>query len=225
MPDPSFNGWLTKIQSKRKTALFILCVLYAVGIAGISIEATRPFFNWLTPSFLLLNCGALLLFHPWRNPTKAAAAFAGVWAVGYGVEALGVNTGFPFGAYSYGDVLGWKLFGAPLLIGVNWLLLSYASLSFTRLIYKGWLVVPLAAFLMTIMDVLIEPVAIELGYWTWKEGTPPSQNYQAWFFVSHITVLFIYSLEDARENKLGAPLLVLQAVFFLSLNLVFRLLS
>lgn len=205
--------------------MFILCVLYAVGIAGISIETTRPFFNWLTPSFLLLNCGALLLFHPWRHPVQAAAAFAGVWAVGFGVEALGVNTGFPFGEYWYGDVLGRKLFSAPLLIGVNWLLLSYASLSFTRLLYKGALAIPLAAFLMTIMDVLIEPVAIELGYWTWQDGMPPRQNYQAWFVVSHLTVLLIAALEDARENKLAAPLLILQAVFFLSLNIVFRLLN
>ena len=38
-------------------------------------------------------------------------------------EAIGVNTGLLFGTYEYGANLGFKIFGVPLIIGVNWTVL------------------------------------------------------------------------------------------------------
>ena len=35
-------------------------------------------------------------------------------------EIIGVQTGILFGSYAYGETLGLKIFGAPLVIGLNW---------------------------------------------------------------------------------------------------------
>ena len=40
-------------------------------------------------------------------------------------EILGVNYGLIFGKYDYGDNLGLKLLGVPLLIGLNWVVLTF----------------------------------------------------------------------------------------------------
>ena len=34
-------------------------------------------------------------------------------------EIIGVATGLPFGSYSYGSNLGWKVFNVPIAIGMN----------------------------------------------------------------------------------------------------------
>jgi putative membrane protein len=43
---------------------------------------------------------------------------------GFFIEAIGVNTGLIFGNYVYKTTLGWKFLETPLIIGVNWILLT-----------------------------------------------------------------------------------------------------
>ena len=42
-------------------------------------------------------------------------------------EILGVRYGFIFGEYSYGNALGTKVMGVPLMIGVNWCILIFIT--------------------------------------------------------------------------------------------------
>ena len=42
-------------------------------------------------------------------------------------ESLGVNYGLIFGNYEYGNNLGFKFFGVPFLIGINWIILTAIS--------------------------------------------------------------------------------------------------
>ncbi len=42
---------------------------------------------------------------------------------------------------------------------------------------------------MLLMDLLIEPVAIHLGYWSWTGGDIPIQNYLSWFVISLVMAL------------------------------------
>ncbi|MBK7882949.1 MAG: carotenoid biosynthesis protein [Chitinophagaceae bacterium] len=43
--------------------------------------------------------------------------------IGIAVEIIGVKTGFLFGNYSYGIVLGPKIQSVPILIGINWFII------------------------------------------------------------------------------------------------------
>ena len=102
------------------------------------------------------------------------------------VETVGVQTGFPFGSYHYGETLLPAVGKVPIAIGFAWLgvLLSSTAIS-QRLLNRfhvdsPWVVILLSAFLMVVFDVVMEPAAIRLGYWDWG-GSIPLQNYIAWW--------------------------------------------
>ena len=51
-----------------------------------------------------------------RGPRTALVLVLVAAGGGLVVEAVGVATGLPFGRYAYGDALGWKLAGVPVVV-------------------------------------------------------------------------------------------------------------
>jgi putative membrane protein len=200
-------------------SIFILVVLYGVGIGGI-LSDHRAWFLSLTPLTLLISCTLMLLNH-WHWSVLFALVLLVTWSVGYGIEVAGVHTGMIFGEYAYGATLGWKWLDVPLMIGVNWLLLVYSTgvvvgrLRMPRLVRAG-----IAAALMTLLDLLIEPVAIAYDFWHWKDGVPPLQNYIAWLVVAFSLAALFQYIHFFKRNRVAVVLLVLQFVFFGILNLL-----
>ena len=81
-------------------------------------------------------------------------------------EILGVNYGLIFGEYVYLDNLGPKILGVPVLIGINWIILTFITGSLSSLIFKNkYLSVILGAIFMILLDLIMEPVAPLLGFW------------------------------------------------------------
>ena len=105
--------------------------------------------------------------------------------LGYIIEVIGTNTGWPFGAYAYGTALGPRVFSTPLMIGVLWWLLIRAWFDLSeRWTQNAWAKALITGTAMVLMDVLIEPVAIELGFWTWEDVEVPVANYVSWFVLA-----------------------------------------
>lgn len=200
-------------------SIFILVVLYGVGIGGIFSDH-RAWFLSLTPLTLLISCALMLLNH-WHWSVLFTMILLITWSVGYGIEVAGVQTGMIFGEYTYGATLGWKWQEVPLIIGVNWLLLVYSSgVVVSRLRVSRPARAGIAAALMTLLDLLIEPVAIAYDFWHWKDGVPPLQNYIAWLVVSFSLAMLFQYTRFQKQNRVAAVLLVLQFVFFGILNLL-----
>ncbi|WP_291784498.1 carotenoid biosynthesis protein [Cecembia sp.] len=198
----------------------LVSVFYLVGIVGMAIPDVRPFFQTLTPFHLLLTLGVMFWFHKdWNKNFLVFAALA--WFLGYGSEVMGVHTGFPFGNYNYGPVLGIKLMEVPLMIGVNWLLLIYLTGSIlNRLINIDWLAASIGAITMVSIDYAIEPVAIALDFWSWEGGIIPLSNYIGWFGVAFIIHMIYRKLQFKKENKIAVFLLANLVAFFLILNFI-----
>ncbi len=155
-------------QSERvishKTALIILLVVHFFGILGLIYLSTRPYFEMATPVNLLLTFVLLFYFH--KDWNKAFLAFAlSTYLIGFLVEVAGVHTSLIFGSYAYGDSLGPKLWEVPLIIGINWLVLTYASgVVSTALTSNKLIGILVGSLLMVGLDFLIEPVAIVLDF-------------------------------------------------------------
>ena len=80
---------------------------------------------------------------------------------GFLIEALGVNTGIIFGHYSYGKGLGLKIFNTPVIIGINWLFLSYTCVSVSNYLVKSPTIrFLMAPALMLALDSALEQVEI-----------------------------------------------------------------
>lgn len=197
--------------------------MYLAGIIGLQIPQTKAIFQALIPFNLVASLLLLLWFHEdWNLAFIKYTCFT--FLIGFGVEVLGVNTGLIFGHYQYGLALGFGFWGVPLTIGCNWLMLNYCINTFTdKLNLSIPVKITVAAVAMTILDVLIEPVAVYLGFWKWENDAIPFQNYMAWFAVSFIiSALYFYS-KFGRKNTLANLLLGLQLLFFLTFKIVLYL--
>ena len=72
---------------------------------------------------------------------------------------------------------------------------------------------------MVLMDVLIEPIAISLDFWTWALGDIPLQNYVMWFFVSFIMNAIMSFNRLKIDYRISFGLLLSQILFFTLLSL------
>ena len=141
-----------------------------------------------------------------------------VYLAGLGIEIIGVQTGFPFGIYYYGDVMGPKILGTPLLIGINWMLLVYSiGFLFKNSSINIILKVIISALLMVLLDYLIEPFAIQTGMWQWESDTIPMTNYMAWFLISALFFWIFYRFMGSKSKNLVAWVSIAwQFIFFLA---------
>ena len=208
-----------------RIAGYFFVIYYIVGVVGLSLPSTRDTFTGLMPLSLLLSTAILLFFHrKWRSTDAVILLFIAI--IGYLIEVLGVYTGHIFGVYEYGDTLGFKLFGTPLIIGLNWMMLvycTYAIMEDTRLFWP--LKALTAAVLMVAYDVVMEPVAIRLDMWSWPPNNiVPMQNYQAWFIISMVFLAAMHLAKVKTRNRVAPWLFGVQFAFFLVLNFTLRIL-
>ena len=209
-----------KNLSRTQISILVLSIVYAFGVLGIVQESFRDTFLMLTPLNLLLTTG-MFVWASGRVNTKFIICFAIITISGYLVELAGVHTGVLFGEYTYGPVLGPKLWEVPPMIGINWFLLTFAT--FGILYHSGWnkyIRMVLAAGLMVFLDFFIEPVAINLDFWTWAGGDIPLQNYVMWMFTAYIMQYVCHLFMEHVNAKVSFFVYLLQLLFFLLLNLL-----
>lgn len=138
------------------------------------------------------------------------AFLALVFAIPFGSEFLGVLTGFPYGAYAYSDLVGPRLLGlVPIFIFIAWINIAYMTVA-TTTIGLGrsslWLA-PLDGVLATAWDVMVDPLAVRAGLWTWQGPAAfygvPLSNFAGWALV--VTALSLVT-RAVWARDLRAPL-------------------
>lgn len=194
--------------------------MHIAGIVGLSIDSTRDLFQSLTPINLFLTAVIVFHFEEIKSPRYFIFLVSTI-LFGFFVEVLGVKTGIIFGEYSYGETLGPKVFDVPLAIGLNWAILIYCTGLFARSVAHSKVpTVVVGAGLMTVIDIIIEPVAIKLDFWTWLNDDIPLQNYLGWFISSLILHSLFYYLMPKSNNSLAPRLLYILIGFFIALNFI-----
>jgi bisanhydrobacterioruberin hydratase len=219
--------------SKNQIATAIAILFHTIGLTGM-VFFKSSFILHATPVNLLLMFGLLI----WTQTEKNYFfwIFLSVIVVaGIVVEIIGVNTQLLFGNYSYGSVLGLKFADVPLIIGANWFIVIYCcGISIHILLVKAIDTVavqtampPMAlkalsvivdgAALAVFLDWLMEPVAVQLGYWKWN-GEIPLYNYICWFVISMAMLTLFHFCKFNKHNKFALHLLLIQTMFFLILR-------
>ncbi|HYG53097.1 MAG TPA: carotenoid biosynthesis protein, partial [Flavobacteriales bacterium] len=74
--------------------------------------------------------------------------------------------------------------------------------------------------LMLLLDIALEPIAFQYNYWQWDFKTVPLQNYVAWWLVSFIMLLGVFSFLKNPRNRMGYWVYVVQLAFFSLLNIL-----
>lgn len=210
----------------------LIWALHSVGLLGLFwspmnewLSQLTPFstFLSLTPLNLLVTGGLLLYFQKEWNRAAIGWVVASM-LIGFGIEVLGVHTGAVFGSYAYGPVLGWKLWEVPLLIGVNWMVLTYASGTILHQLSVGvYAKASIMATVLTCTDLLIEPVAIYWDFWRWEGGIVPVQNYIAWWLVAWVLSWGWLRTFKQIDNSAAIHIFFAQILFFAVNNILILL--
>ena len=209
----------------RRFSIAWILLVHFFGIIGVYLgfkEMIPAWFLPLTPLVLVSNA-LLILARFERFRFSRVLAFLLVAVLSFGIEVYGVQSGNLFGEYTYGNNLGWKMWGVPLVIGLNWasLLVVMQQVSTYQLkIHNRILSAMSVAAMMTIFDLLLEMLAPMFDFWNFTHRSyAPTQNFVAWFAVSFLFALFGYS-HFRNPNKTAVLYGVAQVVFFTVLGLL-----
>lgn len=185
-----------------------------VGTIGLLLPSIKDIFLSLSFFNLTLSFTVILLARK-SQFLRFALFLLFCFVVGMTIEWIGINTGLLFGNYSYGKNLGAKIYGVPWVIGLNWGLLVVSSASIVNNLKIGdfWKAT-FAALLMTGLDFLMEPVAVESDFWKWQNETIPVFNYVCWFVISLVLQVFYFKFKLAESNKVFNILFIILIVFF-----------
>ena len=210
-------NFLIPNNTTSKISVFIIWLFHLCGMVGISY-GNKEFFLAFTPINLFISFVLLFVNQKQLESKELKSAFL-IFFIGMMSEILGVNYGLIFGDYVYLDNLGVKILGVPVLIGVNWIILTYITGSLSSFIFKNkYVSILMGAILMIALDLLIEPVAPLLGFWIFDLPEVPLQNYIGWFVIGLITQVIFQLKIVEKEFTFSTHLLIVNAIFFAFLN-------
>lgn len=186
---------------------FTIAVVFpAVGALTLvaSAEGLLPDLLAFNPYFVLFGVAVMRLplisgLAPLLD-RRSGVALALLLVYTYGIEFVGATTGFPYGEFSYQVSLG------PMFLGT----IPYAlPLFFVPLVVNSYLLVVLllgerasstplrvAAVAGTVVavDVVLDPAAVALGFWSYAAGGyygVPVTNYLGWVLSAVVATLLI----------------------------------
>lgn len=218
MFQPAFSN-----LSKRRSQLLI-AVSVGLFIAAF-FTATQP----ITPQMRVVSSFSVLLFAlpsylavlKLLGASRGVALLLALGVFALALESLAIHTGFPYGNFTYTDVLGSKVLGLtpwtvafaypPILLLSNWIARRY---------YKGsFKILAITALAAMAIDLVLDPAAVRLGFWYWdKPGFfygVPFINFLGWILSSFIGagVIHIFWRHGSRMHS-GLALSGLGIVWF-----------
>ena len=207
--------------NKKNISIFIIWLVHISGLLGMVFYDLDFFAGYTSLNLFLMS---IILFANIKlNNKNQIFALLLIFLIGMLSEFIGVNYGLIFGEYIYGNNLGFKLFGVPFLIGLNWVILTVICANIASILIKNNSIIQiiiLGTLLMLFMDFVMEPIAPKLDLWKFKNLVVPTSNYIGWLIISILTQT-IYNIKfKQKEVKLSFNLYTAIFTFFVSLNLI-----
>ena len=111
-----------------------------------------------------------------------------------------------------------KIADVPIIIGLNWVFLTYASNGIiSKYTSKNSLIIVGAGLLMVLYDILLEKAAPLIDMWMFLDDDPPINNYIVWFLMALIFNWVIRKFRIHTNNKPARWLFFVQFGFFIIL--------
>jgi bisanhydrobacterioruberin hydratase len=203
---------LTQLRRTTPRPLILACAL-AFGAAFFAVrypDIQGASVGSYVSTLLIALPSAVALFG-YLGPRRAALSLLALSFFGYAIEAIGVATGFPYGAFYYGDALGPKLAGiVPYLLPLSYAPLVVGAVAASWGTRTRLLHILFATLLLVWMDAVLDPGAASLGFWVWPEGGAyygvPLSNYAGWLLSGALATTLV--LATGRWSEIPAPALI-----------------
>ena len=191
------------VREHRFTIAVVFPVVGALLLVG-SAEGVLPAPLTFNPALILL--GTLVMRLPLIAgllplvDRRLGASLAALTGYAYGIEVVGVTTGWPYGDFQYVVDLGPMVAGVPIGLPVFFLPLVVNSYLLTTLVIasisRGWGGRVTGALIAVLgIDLVLDPAAVALGFWTYLEGGGyygvPASNYLGWLLSGTIAIIVL----------------------------------
>jgi len=213
---------LIQKRMPSRSTLFI-CALYIIHFSAL-MGIYLGYIQWfLSKTWAILFLIFLVLWDGLpKKSIKISWPIPAVFFIGFMAEWLGVKFGFLFGDYSYGANLGMKLDDVPIIMGINWVILSLATREIIQRFFKlPVMKILVSSVLMVSLDILIEPLAPQLDYWSFDTMVAPLSNYIGWLIYSILIQSLLELVQFKGHFKISLHILIIQLLFFGSLYFLF----
>lgn len=129
---------------------------------------------------------------------RAAGWLALLVAYTYAIEFVGVHTGWPYGVFSYGVDLGPTAAGVPLGLPVFFVPIAANAYLLAVLLLDEWVRrtavrIPVVVAAVLAMDLVLDPGAVALGFWSYAAGGPyygvPASNFLGWILSATVAAV------------------------------------
>ncbi|WP_336338148.1 bisanhydrobacterioruberin hydratase [Haloarcula brevis] len=160
---------------------------------------------------------------------RAGLALVALTLYSYGIELVGVRTGWPYGEFAYGVDLGPMLLGeVPVGLPVFFFPLVLNAYLLVLLLLgdrAASTAVRLVATLSTVMlvDLVLDPGAVAIGFWAYEAPQfygVPWQNYAGWLLSGSVAVLLFdlgFDRSGLRQRLEACPFMLDDLVSFVLL--------
>lgn len=146
-----------------------------------------------------------------HGPRGAAVLLAVAGGGGLAVEAVGVRTGVPFGAYAYAADLGPAVLGVPAVVPLAWTMMAWPALVVGRTLARRRPVALVGGAALAAWDLFLDPQMVDAGHWRWEHPQPalplvpgiPLTNYAGWLLVAVVIVGVLHRLLPAHDRPSG----------------------
>ena len=190
-----------------KLTYFLAITIGLVIAAGF--VATQPITAELsTVSVVSILAFALPSFYVvirWRGWRQGLLILGGLGGYALLIETFAIVTNVPYGSFSYGDLLDYRLFGyTPWTVAFAWTPIMLFALSMTRSL-QSWLGYGVATVaVLVVVDLVLDPAAVGLGFWAWDEPGiyygVPVVNYLGWVASGTVGFALFQALNRSGER-------------------------
>ena len=123
------------------------------------------------------------------------------------IEALSIQTSFPYGTFEYNAQLGYKLFDlVPWTVSFGWVPLVIGSFALSSWIFKKRSYQFFVGVLfLVVSDLIIDPGAVLMNFWTWTYPgmyySIPFSNYLGWILSSIIGGMLLFWMLPKNDTQ------------------------
>lgn len=194
--------------SVKITAAILLIVGFFVGKVPLT-----PQMSWVS-SIAILGFAAPTLFAVYKAgiDRRIAVTLFALSMFALGIEATSILTGFPYSRFVYGDMIGGRVAGlVPWTVPFAWVPLVIGAPARLSTLRKHPLFFLFCGLYLMAIDLLLDPAAVKLGFWTYQYGSAyydvPLQNFGGWVMTGTLaSVVWMFAYKRPISGALISTL-------------------
>ncbi|SEG05597.1 carotenoid biosynthesis protein [Paenibacillus sp. UNC499MF] len=193
-----------------KPLLYVYAFWFLCGFVLLLADLLPPWLEWANSVYLMLGGIAALLWVRREAGTRRMLLFLILCGgLSFFSEWFGSHTGLWFGRYSYTDRFAPLLFGVPLAIPMAWCLILAIAKWFVR--GRGIRAAAAAGGIASMIDLVLDPVAVRQRYWVWADPGAlsfhgvPWTNFACWWITASLIYACCMRWKLAPRSRLHSP--------------------